>query len=233
MGREIYKRISVFACVALGLAAAGDSRLSGQTTAPESNRFQAGVGVHETHAQPATVFQLPTTIELLPQPEAQSPLYPTRTSFMATWDRVSGAKGYLLDVSTNSSFTSYLDGYHTLDVGDVTGRSVTGLKQGTTCYYRVRPYNASVTGSYSDVKTATTVATTGLVIHPTFDSSITNNPNSAAIQATINRAISFHESLFADPITIQIRFRYSTTTPDGHPLPMGTLARTDLVLYPI
>jgi len=152
---------------------------------------------------------------------------------MATWDRVSGAKGYLLDVSTNSSFTSYLDGYHTLDVGDVTGRSVTGLKQGTTYYYRVRPYNASVTGSYSDVKTATTVATTGLVIHPTFDSSITNNPNSAAIQATINRAISFHESLFADPITIQIRFRYSTTTPDGHPLPMGTLARTDLVLYPI
>jgi hypothetical protein len=48
--------------------------------------------------------------------------------------------------------------------------------------------------------TATTVPTVGLVIHPTFDSSITNNPNSAAIQATISRAISFHESLFADPI---------------------------------
>jgi hypothetical protein len=73
----------------------------------------------------------------------------------------------------------------------------------------------------------------GLVIHPTFDSSITNNPNAAAIQATISRAISLHESLFTDPITIQIRFRFSTTTPDGMHLPMGTLARTDLVLYRI
>ena len=42
----------------------------------------------------------------------------------------------------------------------------------------------------------------------------------------INRAISLHESLFSDPITIQIRFRYATTAPDGSPLPMGTLART-------
>jgi hypothetical protein len=152
---------------------------------------------------------------------------------MATWERVSGAKGYVLDVSTSSSFTTYLDGYRALDVGDVTGRLVTGLKQGATYYYRVRPYNAAAAGNYSDVKTATTVPTVGLVIHPTFDSSITNNPNAAAIQATISRAISFHESLFTDPITIQIRFRFSTTTPDGMHLPMGTLARTDLVLYPI
>ena len=49
----------------------------------------------------------------------------------------------------------------------------------------------------------------------------------------INRAISFHESLFSDPITIQIRFRYATTAPDGMPLPMGTLARSDILLYRI
>ena len=152
---------------------------------------------------------------------------------MATWSRVNGAKGYMLDVSTNSSFTTFLDDYRGLDIGDATGRLVTGLKQGTTYYYRVRPYGAAGAGNYSDVKTATTVSTVGLVIHPTFDSSITNNPNAAAIQATINQAISFHESLFADPITIQIRFRFATTTPDGRPLPMGTLAQTDLVLYPI
>jgi hypothetical protein len=49
----------------------------------------------------------------------------------------------------------------------------------------------------------------------------------------INRAISFHESLFSDPIIVQIRFRYSTTTPEGGHMPMGTLAQTDFVLYPI
>src|SRR5215475_9989181 len=233
MGREFHIRISAFVCVLLGLAVATGIRLSGQTTAPEMERFEAGAGVHVAHAQPENSVQLSNRNELSPEPESTSPPPPTRTSFMATWQRVSGAKGYLLDVSTNSSFITYLDGYRELDIGDVTGRLVTGLKQGTTYYYRVRPYNAAGAGNYSDVKNATTVPTVGLVINPTFDSSITNHPNAAAIQATINQAISFHESLFSDPITIQIRFRYSTTTPDGGPLPMGTLARTDFVLYPI
>src|SRR5205814_5808780 len=113
------------------------------------------------------------------------------------------------------------------------GRLVTGLNQGTTYYYRVRPYNAAGASSSSVVKTGTTAPTVGLVIHPTFDSSIINNPHAAAIQAMISRAISFHESVFTDPITIQIRFRYSTTTPDGMTLPMGTLAQTDFVVYQI
>jgi hypothetical protein len=233
MRPEFYTRISVFVCVALGLAVAGGIRLSGQTTAPEADRFEAGVGVHEAHSQAESSFQLPNMSELSPEREPVLPPAPTRGSFMATWERGSGAKGYLLDVSTNSSFTTYLDGYHDLDVGDVTGRLVTGLKQGATYYYRVRPYNAAAAGNYSTVMTATTAPTVGLVIHPTFDSSITNNPNAAAIEATISRSISFHESLFSDPITIQIRFRYSTTAPNGMPLPMGTLARTDIVLYPI
>jgi hypothetical protein len=230
MGRNFNIRIAAFVCVVSGLAAANAIRLSGQTI---TGRFEPEVRVHEARAEPEPSFQLSNKNELSPEPEPVSPSPPTRTSFMATWNRVNGAKGYMLDVSTNSSFTTFLDDYRGLDIGDATGRLVTGLKQGTTYYYRVRPYGAAGAGNYSDVKTATTVSTVGLVIHPTFDSSITNNPNAAAIQATINQAISFHESLFADPITIQIRFRFATTTPDGRPLPMGTLAQTDLVLYPI
>ena len=63
---------------------------------------------------------------------------------------VTGAKGYLLDVSTSSSFDSFVDGYHDLDVGDVTGRVVTGLSRGTTYYYRVRAYGATAPTSYSE-----------------------------------------------------------------------------------
>ena len=158
---------------------------------------------------------------------------PTRSSFMASWPSVTGAMGYLLEVSSSPSFDSYLKGYQDLDVGKVTGRVVTGLNPGTTYYYRARAYNATGTGGYSDVMTATTVATTGLTIQATFDSSITSNSNAAAIEAMINRAISFYESLFSDPITIQIRYRYANTAPDGTPLPQGTVSRTDSVLYTI
>jgi hypothetical protein len=110
---------------------------------------------------------------------------------------------------------------------------VTGLNPGTTYYYRVRPYTAAGPGSYSEVTTATTVPTTGLIIHATFDSSITGNPNAAAIEAMITRAISIYESLFSDPITIQILFRYSTTWPNGTPLPQGFISASNWGYYGI
>jgi hypothetical protein len=232
MGRAYYSRVSAFVCVGLGLVFAGGIKLSGQTNGRAANRFEVGAAVHETHTESPGVFQFPNANASSPQPEPVSmPPAPTRSTFMATWEPVSGATGYLLDVSTSSAFDSYVAGYHDLDVGGATGRVVTGLNGGTTYYYRVRAYDVTGAASYTQTMAMTTAPTTGLTIHPTFDSSITNNPNSTAIQAMISRAISFHESLFSDPITIQIRFRFATNAPDGMPLQMGTLARTDLVLY--
>ena len=167
-----------------------------------------------------------------PEIETVSSAPSTRSSFMANWENIAGATGYLLDVSTNDSFSDYVDGYHDLDVGNVNGRVVTGLNPGTTYYYRVRPYTASGPASYSEAMTATTVPTTGLNIHATFDSSITGNPNAAAIQAMINRAISIYESLFSDPITIQILFRYATTVQTAL-LCRGGISRSVYAYYTI
>ncbi len=224
-------------CVALGLAAFG-----GNTSLPGQNdiwgarpAFEASTATHETRTEPQTAPGVPSVGEIPAQSDIavrQEPV-PTRSSFLASWDRANGVDGYLLDVSTNSSFASFVDGYQDLDVGNVAGRVVTGLNQGTTYYYRVRPYTANRPGSYSEAMTASTVPTTGLLIHATFDSSITNSPNAAAIEAMINRAISIYESLFNDPITIQILFRYATTAPNGNPLPQGTVSRTDSVIYTI
>ena len=223
--------------VMLGLAAFG-----GDTSLPERNdipsaspAFEAGTGTHETRAESQTALEFPNVGEIPAQAEtglSQGPA-PTRSGFMASWDSVSGAIGYRLDVSTSSSFSSYVNGYRDLDVGNVTGRIVTGLSPGTTYYYRVRAYDATSLGRYSDVMTVATTATAGLIIHATFDSSITTNPNAAAIEAMINRAISIYESLFSDPITIQILFRYSATAPDGTPLPSGTTSQSDFVVYTI
>ena len=57
----------------------------------------------------------------------------------------------------------------------------------------------------------------GLTIIPTFDSSITSNPNAAAIENSISAAIDVLEALFSDPITVTIYFQYSATQPGGQP----------------
>ena len=50
-----------------------------------------------------------------------------------------------------------------------------------------------------------------LVIVPTFDSTITSDPNAATIENTINTAIQFYEARFADPITVTIYFQEIST----------------------
>jgi hypothetical protein len=209
----------------------GNHSLSGETAAPRASRFGIESFRHQTHAESQPSLELPTTNRSPSEIETFLPPPPTRSCFMATWPGVSGAKGYLLDVSTSSSFDSFVDGYHELDVGNVTGRVVTGLNRGTTYYYRVRAYYETALTKYSETIPITTEPTTGLTIHPTFDNSITGNPNAAAIQAMINRAIGIYESLFSDPITIQIRFRYATTGPDGIPLSHGLVSQSDTTVY--
>jgi hypothetical protein len=75
----------------------------------------------------------------------------TASSFTANWVGVLGANGYRLDVSTSSSFSTYLRGYQDLSVGNVTSYTVTGLTANTIYYYRVRAYNDGGTSANSNV----------------------------------------------------------------------------------
>jgi hypothetical protein len=230
IGFSIRSTIIVAGGVVLAFGAS-NTNLQGQSHTPgASPAFRASVVTHQTGVESQTTPGFPSLTEIAAQGEIEIPV-PTRSTFMASWPSVESAVGYLLDVSTNESFSNYVDGYQDLDVGNVTARVVTGLNRGTTYYYRVRAYGGTGPGVYSAVKSITTETTAGLIINPTFDSSIIGNPNAAAIEAMINRAISFHEALFSDPVTIQIRFRYSTTGPDGHPLPAGAIAQSLLVIY--
>ena len=228
-------RLIVFGGVALGLAVPASGSNLPEQSAISPASLQPSAATHETRAGLQKLIEFRNANEITPSIETVSSAAPTRSSFMATWGSLSGAKGYLLDVSTSNSFSSCVDGYHGLDVGNVNGRAVTGLNPGTTYYYRVRVYTAAGSGEYSNVTTATTEAAAGLIISPTFDISITDDPNSAAIQAMINRAIGFYESLFSDPITIHILFRYSDSAPapSPTPFPAGVVAASLSVQYTV
>src|SRR5262245_56385487 len=52
-----------------------------------------------------------------------------------------------------------------------------------------------------------TPALAALTITPTFDSSITSDPNAAAIETVINNAITAYQSTFSDPINVTITFQ--------------------------
>ncbi|MDD4736933.1 MAG: fibronectin type III domain-containing protein, partial [Kiritimatiellae bacterium] len=80
----------------------------------------------------------------------------TKTSFTASWAASSGATNYFLDVSTASSFDSYVSGYENRSVGNVTSASVTGLTASTMYSFRLRAQNAEGTSSNSATQSVTT-----------------------------------------------------------------------------
>ena len=116
-----YIRVSAFVCV-VGLAGvAGGHRVSAQAVASGASQFEIGAFRHETRTESQTSLELLNTNEFPSKTETVSPPPPTRSSFMAMWPSVRGAKGYLLDASTSSSFDTFVDGYHDLEVGTSPG----------------------------------------------------------------------------------------------------------------
>jgi hypothetical protein len=61
--------------------------------------------------------------------------------FTANWNFSAGAARYILDVSADTAFGSFVTGYNGLDVGISGGNPVTGLTPQTTYFYRVRAAN--------------------------------------------------------------------------------------------
>jgi len=137
----------------------------------------------------------------------------TNSGFTANWATVSGATGYLLDVSTNNTFSSFLSGYNGLVVagGSTISQIVTGLSANTTYYYRVRATNAtactSVNSGTQTVFTGycTPTATTGTAAYLT-------NFSTAAGTLNINNTSGFTTGAYQDNYATMAVSKYATGT---------------------
>jgi hypothetical protein len=101
------------------------------TTGTVSVTTTPGTG---TSSQTFTFSSAPTT------PASPNTTNLQTTSFTANWTASTGGgiSGYLLDVSTSSTFASFVTGFNGLSVGNVLTYNVTGLTANTTYYWRVR-----------------------------------------------------------------------------------------------
>lgn len=96
------------------------------------------------------------TVPVAPAVNAASSV--STNTFTASWASSVGATGYSLDVSTSSTFSSYVSGYQNLDVGSSLSQLVTGLNPGTQYYYRVAAYDLNGTSPRSSAVTVTTAS---------------------------------------------------------------------------
>lgn len=88
------------------------------------------------------------TTAALPAPVATRPTYVDRAEFVASWNSVSGASSYLLDVASDTNFDTMVSGYNALEVVELS-QFIDDLTQGATYYYRVRAKSATSTSGYS------------------------------------------------------------------------------------
>lgn len=87
----------------------------------------------------------------------------SHTGFTANWNSPNPSPddgiptGYKIDVSTESNFSTYLDGYQKLDVGLILHYDIDNLNDNTNYYYRVYAYNDGGESSESDTISLTTL----------------------------------------------------------------------------
>ena len=88
----------------------------------------------------------------------------SETGMTVSWDPSSdnvAVTGYRLDVSTSSTFATFVSGYQNRDVGNVTSVNVTGLSPATTYYARVRACDAAGNVSANSAAASATTRSEG------------------------------------------------------------------------
>jgi len=100
---------------------------------------------------------IPATDFIQPVPAALEGSSITSTGFIANWKPVLGSTSYMVDVSTDPQFSSYVTGYQSRETNG-TSLSVTGIVAEVQYYYRVRSQKNNFISGNSNVIAVTTAA---------------------------------------------------------------------------
>ena len=106
----------------------------------------------------APLFATVTTCAtVVPTPVGAAAVNITNNSFVARWNPIANPGAtYVLDVSTNSGFSSFVSGYNALSTSTDTFAVVTGLTGNTGYFYRVRAIDGLCTSTLSTNQSVTT-----------------------------------------------------------------------------
>jgi len=104
-----------------------------------------------------TTIEQTVTVNFIPRaPVALAASDVETRSFAANWEVASGASGYLLDLSRDNSFDSFVQGYNNRTTGNVTFYLISDASPGTDYYYRVRAEVDGLVSANSEVIAVTT-----------------------------------------------------------------------------
>lgn len=137
----------------------------------------------------------PATLTVIVPPVAPTATAATAlavTGFTANWNSVADAVSYRLDVSTSSTFSTFVTGFSDLNVGTNLSKQVTGLADNTTYYYRVRAVNSAGTSASSNVIAVTTnAAALAITTQPASQSVIQGANVTFTVAASSSTALSY------------------------------------------
>ncbi len=146
----------------------------------------------------------PVVANVNPQPNAPSApstVSKTASSIDVSWNAVSGATSYSLDVATDAGFNSLVSGYSNLSVAG-TSQSITGLSSLTTYYVRVRTENGTCSSQNSSSLTEITNANTVSVHVTAFLQGL--NLGGGLMSAAPFNADGISPNTLADTITVEL-----------------------------
>ena len=124
-----------------------------------------------------TVTPIPST------PSTSGAYSPTCTGFVAQWGYSNNATSYVIDVSTNNTFTQILPQYNNFNVGNTLNYTFSDLNSGTTYFYRVRATSSCGTSNSSSTMNYATLSGPANPANPT-----SNSPQCSPSNVIITRS---------------------------------------------